>query len=95
MTYLQKLASRIRRAVPPDLIPADADHLFLLYAVLARAKGRDVQPEDVHDAWVAWMHSRAEAHESMVPFRDLTADKQAEDNPFVRAIRDVADPPPA
>jgi hypothetical protein len=63
-----------------------------LYAVLARVKGRDVRPEDVHDAWVAWMQSHGRSHSSMVPFALLPQEKRDEDNPFVRAIRETAQP---
>ena len=64
--------------------------LFLLYAVLLLAKGEDVTREDVHNAWVAWMEFNGEEHKSMVPFTELPPDTQAEDSPFVIAIRSVA-----
>lgn len=91
MSYLRRTAAAIRSAVPAGLVPADSDDLFLMYAVLARAKGVTVQPQDVHDAWVAWMESRGESHESMVPFADLPAATREEDNPFVKAIREAAE----
>ncbi len=88
MNYLQQLAERIRAEVPEDALPPkDTRLLFLMYAVLARAKGTSVTAADVHDAWVAWMTSRGEAHESMEKFGELERDVQAEDNPFVGAIR--------
>ena len=96
MSYLRRLADQIRAGIPKPLVPPDSDDLFLLYAVLARAKGTGVQPQDVHDAWVAWMESRGRSHESMVPFADLPASTRAEDNPFVKAIHMTAqhrDPP--
>ncbi len=96
--YLEQLADAIRDAVPEHLLPAEGDsrELFLIYAVLALAKGETVQPADVHDAWVAWMLARGEAdHDSMVPFDQLPEDVQREDEPFVAAIRSVArDLPP-
>ena len=90
MTYLNQLADQIRAAVPPHLVPNNAGELFLLYALLARAKGSKVMPEDVHDAWVAWMQSRGQTHPSMVPFAQLPSPKRDEDDPFVRAIREVS-----
>lgn len=89
MTYLEALAAVIRSEVPEDLVPPDSDSLFVIYAVLARAKPDGVTAQDVHDAWVAWMAGRGEAHASMVPFEDLPADVKAEDAPFVDAINAV------
>jgi hypothetical protein len=90
LNYLADLAQQIRREVPAALVPNDADDLFVLYAVLARAKGAAVTVEDVHDAWVAWMTLRGERHESMRAFAELPADIRAEDEPFTAAIRHVA-----
>ena len=64
--------------------------LFLLYGVLLLAKGEAVTREDVHNAWVAWMAIKGEDHQSMVPFSQLPPETQAEDSPFVLAIRQVA-----
>jgi hypothetical protein len=91
VTYLDNLAADIRAAVPADALPEeDATNLFLSYAVLLLAKGEEVTREDVHNAWVAWMESRSEEHESMVPFLELPLGTQGEDSPFVLAIRSVA-----
>ncbi|MGA2471107.1 MAG: hypothetical protein ABSG64_10495 [Solirubrobacteraceae bacterium] len=91
MTYLDVVASQIRDKLPGELIPeSGGDDLFRAYAVLALAKGEDVSRADVHHAWVAWMLSRGEEHESMVPFAELDAETQSEDSPFVAAIRSVA-----
>lgn len=91
MTYLDAVAADIRNAVPPDALPAeDTVGLFLSYAVLLLARGAEVTREDVHNAWVAWMLSRGEKHESLVPFAELPPETQAEDSPFVLAIRTVA-----
>ncbi len=91
MTYLGALAARIRLAVPGDALPdGDTSGLFLIYAALLLAKGEEVTREDVHNAWVAWMTDKGQQHESMVPFADLPRETQAEDSPFVVAIRTVA-----
>jgi hypothetical protein len=91
MTYLDVLAEEIRRAVPPDALPdEDTSSLFRIYAVLLLAKGQDVTREDVHNAWVTWMLERGETHESMVPFAELSAETQAEDSPYMVAVRTVA-----
>ena len=91
MSYVSELAAAIRAELPVDLVPnEDAESLFVLYALLALVKGIAVTSEDVHDAWAAWMTLRGEAHESLVPFRRLSAATRAEDDPFVTAIRRVA-----
>ena len=91
MTYLDVLAGEIQRAVPRDALPPDdTTDLFRLYAVLLLSKGAAVSRQDVHNAWVAWMLSRGEEHASLVPFSELDAQTQAEDSPFVAAIRSVA-----
>ena len=91
MTYLEALSREIREAVPREALPDDdTSDLFLIYAVLLLAKGEEVRREDVHNAWVAWMTSKGEQHESMVPFAELPPATQAEDSPFVVAVRTVA-----
>ena len=91
MTYLDEIADEIRRAARQDALPdEDTTDLFRLYAVVLLAKGEDVTSEDIHNAWVAWKLERGAEHESMVPFGDLDAATQAEDSPFVSAIRAVA-----
>lgn len=88
MTYLDRLAHRIREEVPEGVgVPEESSDLFRLYALLGRVKGTAVTARDVHDAWVIWMQSRGESHESMVPFESLDAKTRAEDGPFVLAIR--------
>jgi len=92
MNYLEELAARIRAEVPEEALPEeDTRLLFLIYAVLGRAKGAAVSAADVHDAWVAWMTSRGEQHESMREFAALERDVQAEDSAFVGAIRRAID----
>jgi hypothetical protein len=92
VNYIQELAMAIRSEVAPSALPCgDSSNLFLMYAVLLLARGENVSREDVHNAWVAWMVSRREEQVSMVPFDHLPSAKQAEDSPFVAAIRTVAE----
>ncbi|WP_433420929.1 DUF7701 domain-containing protein [Microtetraspora malaysiensis] len=91
VTYLSDDAQLIRgmladTASPPE----DSDSLFLLYAVLLRAKGTEVSPSDVHDAWSAWMQDRDPDHPALVPFEQLDLGIRAEDSPYVEAIRKAA-----
>lgn len=89
--YLDRLAEAIHEAVPPDAVPpGDTSSLFRGYAVLLLAKGEQVTRADIHNAWVAWMAEQDPDHESLRPFGDLDPETQAEDSPFVVAIRTVA-----
>lgn len=89
MTYLDDIARRIESKVSTELVPEGSADLFRLYAVLVRAKGAEVDAEDVHDAWVAWMASKGESHVSMVKFSLLSPEVQREDEPFLAAMRAV------
>lgn len=87
MTYLSDDAALIRVNLPPEARPpSDADALFLMYAVLMRAKGEEVTASDVHDAWAAWQQSLDPDHPALIPFRELSPSVQDADTPYVRAI---------
>lgn len=91
MTYLEDLAAEIEAEVDADRRPSgDTRVLFLGYAVLALSKGTSTTAPDVHDAWAAWTLVTDPSHRSLLPFEDLSADVQAEDEPFAEAIRRVA-----
>jgi hypothetical protein len=93
VTYVDRVAAEIERAVPPDLpLPeGDLTPVFRLYALLALVKGTEVTTEDVHNAWSVWMLDRDPSHRSLKPFDELDEEVQSYDEPFVRAIRDVAE----
>ncbi|MGH2712306.1 MAG: DUF7701 domain-containing protein [Thermoleophilaceae bacterium] len=91
MSYLDDLAAEIERQVPGEVLPdGETRSLFRLYALLALAKGRSVDAEDVHNAWAAWIQDRDPDHRSLKPFEELDPETQASDEPFVEAIRAVA-----
>ncbi|RJL31753.1 DUF7701 domain-containing protein [Bailinhaonella thermotolerans] len=88
MTYLEKIAHRIRENLPAEARPpAEADALFLIYAVLVRAKGVATTAEDVHDAWAAWMLTVDPGHRSVLPYDELKPAVQNDDLPYLAAIR--------
>ena len=87
MTYLDETADAIRAHLPDDVaVPQGTRPLFLAYAILLRSKGTAVTAADVHDAWVAWMLLRDEAHPALRPYDELADDVRALDEPFLAAI---------
>ncbi|WP_456299393.1 DUF7701 domain-containing protein [Micromonospora palythoicola] len=90
MDYLSSDAFLIRSQIDESHIPPNSNDLFLIYAVLLRAKGESVTAPDVHDAWVAWMRIQGVSHDSSIPFDDLDQETQNADSPFVMAIRRAA-----
>lgn len=91
-TYLERDARLIRQCLPVGAdAPEDSDDLFLLYAVLLRAKGAQTKASDVHDAWSAWMLRGNPGHESIRPFDELDSETRREDGPFLVAIRTAAE----
>lgn len=90
--YLDEIATTIRTKVPHESVPiGDSGALFLLYAVLLRAKGHGVTQSDVHDAWSAWIAAQDDDHDSLVPYDQLAEEIKAEDRIFATAIREAAD----
>jgi len=90
--YLDEIAAAIRAHIPENRLPeGNADELLRIYAVLLRAKGKDVAQADVHDAWAAWMADHDPHHESLVPYAELPEDVGEQDRVFVAAIRAASD----
>jgi hypothetical protein len=89
--YLDDIALRIRSQVPATSLPdGDLIALFRIYAVLALARGEELELADVHNAWVAWMADIDSEHEALVPFERLGQDVAGTDFPYLDAIRKVA-----
>ena len=89
--YITELAIDIMNECSEQEIPDGYSHeqimdLFREYALLALTKGKDTTPEDVHDAWSAWMATHDPDHDSLIPFDKLTPEVQAYDEPYCKAI---------
>jgi hypothetical protein len=89
-SYLSRDARLIRTMLSNATPPEDADSLFLIYAVLLRAKGAGVTASDVHDAWAAWIEPRDPHHLALQPYDQLAPAARQEDEPYVKAIRAAA-----
>lgn len=86
--YLDEIANVIRSNLPPDRLPeGDNKQLFLMYAVLVRAKGGTVTCSDVHDIWAAWIAKGDPNHAALVEYNKLSDEVKLEDLVFVEAIK--------
>lgn len=86
--YLQQEAECIKQALSAGTsVPENSDSLFIMYAVLMRAKGVDVTASDVHDAWSAWMMQQDPEHEAIRPYEELDQETKDLDEPFLLAIK--------
>lgn len=91
VNYIERDAALIRESLPKGTeVPEGSGDLFRIYAVLLRSKGTQTTAADVHDAWSAWMSGTDPEHESITPFSELDSETQAEDGPFLSAIRRAA-----
>lgn len=91
MNYLDDVGAKVRGHIDPEVIPdGNVDQLFRLYALLALTVGTRTRGEDVHHAWVVWMSDIDPTHPSLVPFQQLDEITQNGDEPFVQAVREVA-----
>lgn len=64
--------------------------LLELYGYLALTTATGTTREDVHDASAVWKHEIDPAHESIIPFEELTLPVQELDQPKVDAIHRAA-----
>jgi len=91
MNYLQEVVGKLRSRIGEDALPPDhVDELLRIYAVLCLTVGEACSPQNVHDAWSAWMTGINPGHESVVPFDQLSQAVQLEDLPYLNAIHDVS-----
>jgi hypothetical protein len=90
MDYLGSLAELIKKRVSVDTLPEyEISSPFRIYALLAITKEGVVSPEEVHDAWAAWMGEINPYHHLLVPFSCLDTTTQQADEPYVAAIKEA------
>jgi hypothetical protein len=91
VSYIRQSAEEIAKHLDPTIeVTPDWAPLLLIYAVLMRAKGSDVDASDVHDAWAAWQEISGTTSPHLVEFAGLDQATQHADAPFVRAIHAAA-----
>jgi hypothetical protein len=88
---MDDVADLVRECLPSEARPPeDATALFLIYALLVRAKGDATTAEDVHDAWSAWMATVNPEHDALLRFDELSPEARAQDTAYVHAIQEAA-----
>ena len=91
MNYIDQIALKIYGLVGGGVTPDPVEmRLYRIYALLALVRGDETSAEDVHDGWSVWRAETRPDHPSLVPFDQLPPEVQALDDPYVRAIRQVA-----
>jgi hypothetical protein len=90
MNYIDQLAKAIYDEGNSSGAMDDVEwSLYRMYAVLALAKGHEVTPRDVHDAWAAWATEHRFQTKNIIPFDDLSPDVQHMDDRYVNDIHAV------
>jgi hypothetical protein len=87
LNYIDEIAAEIRRVMTGDTSPPE---LLRMYALLVLVTGERTTAENIHDAWSAWRVATRPEHRSLVPFRQLSSEVQALDDPYAAAICQVA-----
>ncbi|OUS84916.1 hypothetical protein [Rhodococcus sp. NCIMB 12038] len=91
MNYIDRVAAMIEDTLDPSYRPdTHGADLYRLYAILALGQGINTRLADVHNAWSVWMITQNPEHPAIVPFDELSEEKQSEDAPFLDAIREVS-----
>jgi hypothetical protein len=91
VNYAEDAFRAMAKELGYDEVPPEDVSLVLLYTMLGLTLGEAVERIDVHDAWALWTVGRGITdHPSLVPFKELAADVQALDDPYVDAIRRFA-----
>ena len=85
MTYVAQVVEDLDK-----LIPGNDPALLRYYALLVLTTGEETGREHVHDAWALWRLDTRPDHPSIVPFGELPEEIAAYDDPYVDAIREVA-----
>lgn len=89
--YLTERAHHIARITKGDANKNTS--LYLCYALLSYSKGLATTLEDVHHAWSAWTNLEGRSdHPSIIPFDQLTLEKQELDRPYMEAIHLASTP---
>jgi hypothetical protein len=90
-SYVDEIAAAIERELAVELRPKERGReLYRYYALLVLTTGHATTLENVHDAWSAWMSADQPMHPSLIPFTQLSKDKQEQDRPYMEAIRRIS-----
>lgn len=80
--YVEQVAEKLRAELPQC-----DPHLIELYTLLALTKGQRTTAWDIHNAWAVRRNTTQPEHHDLVPYRQLSPEAIAKDQPFVAAVR--------
>jgi hypothetical protein len=72
-------------------LPELNGHLADFYVLLVLTRGVNTTNRDVHDAWSVWAELTYTSHESLVPYQELSEEKQQLDTKYRDAIIRVSE----
>lgn len=67
-------------------LPGLPDRLVDGYTLLALDRGASTTMQSVHDAWSVWMNRDRPDHPSLIPYGQLTREKQELDRKYMEGI---------
>ena len=84
MNYIQRIRMALSNkiSVEPQLLD--------LYTLLVFTTGVATTLEHVHDAWSVWKNTINDKHPALIPFSELTKEKQELDQEYAAAIIETA-----
>lgn len=78
-------AQRAIDAVEAEL-PGLPEGLTRLYALLVLTTGAHTTIEHIHDAWSLWQLETRPDHPAIIPFAELSHEKQELDRPYLEGV---------
>lgn len=85
MNYIAEVLNLLQ-----NVLPGLKSDLADFYALLVLTTGTETTNENVHDAWSMYTDLKNPTHPSLIPFEELTAEKQELDTKYRDAIIKVA-----
>ena len=88
MNYIQKIQDSLDEELKMRGTPYEG--LLETYGLLVLVVGENCTNEHIHDAWSTWQNLTQPDHRSLKPFDELTKEVQDLDEPYRRAVVNVA-----
>lgn len=86
--YIQEVEDKLEARLHMRGTPYEG--LLQVYGLLVFTAGERCSKRHIHDAWSVWQNLTQPEHRSLIPFDDLTREVQRLDEPYRRAVVEVA-----